>query len=49
MIILLNIFLAFMAVFFGFGAVSDRIQENRNNYTKICIACIIAMLIINII
>lgn len=49
MIILLNIFLAIMAAFFGFGAVGDRIQENRNNYTKICIACIIAMLIINII
>lgn len=49
MIILLNIFLAFMVAFFGFGAVGDRIQENRNNYTKICIACIIAMLIINII
>lgn len=48
MIILLNIFFAFMAVFFGFGAVADCIQENRNNYTKICIAYIIAIIIVNL-
>lgn len=45
--IALNIFLAIMAAFFGFGAVGDQIQENRDNYTKICIACILAIVIIN--
>lgn len=43
--IALNIFLAVMAVFFGFGAVGDQIQENRDNYTKICIACILAIVV----
>ena len=36
------------AAFFGFGSVGDRIQENRDNYTRICIACIIAIIIINL-
>lgn len=30
--IALNIFLAVMAAFFGFGSVGDRVQENRDNY-----------------
>ena len=46
--IALNIFLAVMAAFFGFGSVGDRIQENRDNYTRVCIACIIAIIIINL-
>lgn len=46
--IALNIFLAVMAAFFGFGSVGDRIQKNRDNYTRICIACIIAIIIINL-
>jgi hypothetical protein len=46
--IALNIFLAVMAAFFGFGSVGDRIQENRENYTRVCIACIIAIIIINL-
>lgn len=38
--IALNIFLAVMAAFFGFGSVGDRIQKNRDNYTRVCIrAC----------
>lgn len=32
--IALNIFLAVMAAFFGFGSVGDRIQKNRDNYTR---------------
>lgn len=32
-----------MAAFFGFGSVGDRIQKNRDNYTRVCIACIIAI------
>lgn len=43
--IALNVFLVIMAAFFGFGAVGDQIQENRDNYTKICIACILAIVI----
>jgi len=39
--IALNIFLAVMAAFFGFGSVGDRIQKNRDNYTRVCIASII--------
>lgn len=46
--IALNIFLVVMAAFFGFGSVGDRIQKNRDNYTRVCIACIIAIIIINL-
>lgn len=46
--IALNIFLTVMAVFFGFGSVGDRIQENRDNYSRVCIACIVAIIIINL-
>lgn len=35
-----------MAVVFGFGAIGDKEQRNRNNYTLICIACILAVAII---
>ena len=37
-----------MAAFNLFGAMGDKIQENRNNYTKICIVCIAAMTIIEL-
>lgn len=42
----MEILIFFMACVFGFGAIGDKEQANRNNYTKICIACIIAIAII---
>lgn len=42
----MEVFLAFMAVVFGFGAIGDKEQRNRNNYTLICIACIAGIAII---
>lgn len=41
-----EIILCLMAVVFGFGAIGDKEQRNRNNYTLICIACILAIAII---
>jgi hypothetical protein len=35
-----------MACGFGIGAVCDREQENRNNYTWITITCILAIVVI---
>ena len=44
----MNIFLALLVVLFGIGAIADKEQQNRNNFTMICIACIAAITIINI-
>lgn len=41
-----EVVLCLMAVVFGFGAIGDKGQRNRNNYTLICIACILAIAII---
>lgn len=41
----MEVLIFLMAVVFGFGAIDDREQRNRNNYTKICIACILAIAI----
>ena len=41
----MEILLFLMAVVFGFGAIGDKEQRNRNNYTLICIACILAVAI----
>lgn len=35
-----------LALLFGFGAIGDKVQENRNNYTLICVACIVAIAVI---
>jgi len=42
----MEVLLFLMAVVFGFGAIGDKEQRNRNNYTLICIACILAVAII---
>lgn len=42
----MEVLLFLMAVVFGFGAIGDKEQRNRNNYTSICIACILAIAII---
>lgn len=42
----MEVLLFLMAMFFGFGAIGDREQKNRNNYTIICVACILAIAII---
>ena len=44
----MEILLFLLALVFGFGAIGDKEQRNRNNYTWICIACILAIAIINI-
>lgn len=44
----MEILLFLMAVVFDFGAIGDKEQKNRNNYTLICIACISAIAVINI-
>lgn len=41
----MDVLIFLMAVVFGFGAIGDKEQRNRNNYTKICIACILAIAI----
>lgn len=45
---MIEILIFIMACVFGLGAIDDTEQANRNNYTKICIACILAMTIIKI-
>lgn len=42
----MEVLLFLMAFVFGFGAIGDKEQRNRNNYTLICIACILAIAII---
>jgi hypothetical protein len=34
-----------LALLFGMGVIGDKEQENRNNYTKICIVCIIGIIL----
>lgn len=36
-----------MMIVFGFGAIGSAEQGNRDNYTDICVACILAIAIIN--
>ena len=44
----MNIFLAIVAIILFFGMIGDKIQENRNNYTKGFIVCVIAMVILHL-
>ena len=44
----MEVLLFLLALMFGFGAIGDKEQRNRNNYTWICIACILAIAMINI-
>lgn len=37
-----------LALLFGMGAIGDKEQGNRNNYTKICIACIIGIILMKV-
>ncbi|WP_279207940.1 hypothetical protein [Anaerobutyricum hallii] len=41
--------LFFMALLFGFGAIGDKNQADRNNYTLICITCIAVIAILKFI
>ena len=43
---MMEILLFILAVLFGLGSIGDKDQRNRNNYTWICIACILAIAII---
>lgn len=44
----MEVMLFLLAVVFGFGAIGDKEQRNRNNFTCTCIACIAAIAIIRI-
>lgn len=35
-----------LALLFGLGAIADRVQETRNNCTLMCVACIVAIVIL---
>lgn len=37
-----------LAILFGMGAIGDELQQNRNNYTKLFIACVIGVILIRI-
>lgn len=37
-----------LALLFGLGVIGDKEQENRNNYTKICIVCIIGIILMRV-
>lgn len=45
---MMEILLFVLAALFGLGAIGDKDQRNRNNFTWICIACILAIAIIKI-
>lgn len=45
---MMEILLFVLAVLFGLGSIGDKDQRNRNNYTWICIACILAIAMIKI-
>lgn len=45
---MIEILIILMAIVFGFGAIGDKEEANRNNYTMICIACILAIASIRI-
>lgn len=45
---MIEILLFVLAVVFGLGSIGDKDQRNRNNYAWICIACILAITMINI-
>lgn len=44
----MEILLFMLALLFGLGVIGDREQENRNNYTKICIVCIIGIILMRV-
>lgn len=44
----MEILLFMLALLFGMGAIGDKEQGNRNNYTKICIACIIGIILMRV-
>ncbi|WP_299052563.1 hypothetical protein [uncultured Eubacterium sp.] len=44
----MEVLLFMLACLFGMGVIGDKEQENRNNYTKICIVCIIGIILMRI-
>ena len=44
----MDVLLFVLTVLFGLGSIGDKDQRNRNNYTWICIACILAIAMIKI-
>lgn len=46
--IFLTVLFSLLLCLFGMGAMADQRQENRQNYTWISVACILAIVIINI-
>lgn len=44
----MEILLFMLALLFGTGAIGDKEKENRNNYTKICIVCIIGIILMKV-
>lgn len=44
----MEILLFMLALLFGLGVIGDKEQKNRNNYTKICIVCIIGIILMRV-
>ena len=44
----MEVLLFMLACLFGMGVIGDEEQENCNNYTKICIVCIIGIILMRI-
>lgn len=44
----MEILLFILALLFGMGAIGNKEQGNRNNYTKICIVCIIGIILMRV-
>lgn len=44
----MKIFLAILAFILFWGMIGDKFQENRNNYTKGFMVCVIAMVILQL-
>jgi hypothetical protein len=45
----MNIFLGILALIFAVGMIGDKEQGNRNNFTFAFVACVVAIVAINII
>ena len=44
----MEILLFMLALLFGLGVIGDKEQKNRNNYTKICIVCIVGIILMKV-